>query len=226
MCTKSYLFIGWIKHLRQNQGVESQQAIDENAWPKHLFQVISSPSAAQTYTDRKNRCLGQRVGEQVPNSVNRMPRPSPKQKTNMGNLASSIAKHFMTFGHQTDSGPAFQVILRNPNRKLLAFCETLLINKCKIDPNVKSSISIRSETIPVRYQPCHSERLSDISHTPIQEGIKNPEILLRLMIISITTMLWELRNRRTRMGGMDQPFRTGTYLLQKAFGRQWTDFCL
>lgn len=70
--------------------------------------------------------------EHVPKCLmEQMTHHSPEQKAGKRNSALSIAKHLMTFGHQTDSKQAFQVILRKHNLGLRTLCEAPSINRLK-----------------------------------------------------------------------------------------------
>lgn len=54
--------------------------------------------------------------------------PVEEHKMSIRSQVTSFGKQLMSFGYHIDSGRAFQMILRNRNRRLLVFCEASLIN--------------------------------------------------------------------------------------------------
>lgn len=107
-------------------------------WGRSVFSLsartLTSVTEYFTFVDRSKTdgCLGKRMGEHASKwLVKQTTYPLPEQKVSTRNPASSIVKHLITFGHQMDSGRAFQAILRNCNPRLFAFCEALSINRLR-----------------------------------------------------------------------------------------------
>lgn len=116
-------FLHTNKYLNLNR--QSAKVTDLNA-PHIIYQFTFS------YGGRTDRCFGQRIGEHVPKwSVKQLTNSSPERKVSARNPVSSIEEHLMAFGHQNDTDQAFQVILRNRNPRLLAFCEALSISRLR-----------------------------------------------------------------------------------------------
>ena len=86
-------------------------------------------SCGDKYIGRTDRQLSERISEHIPKYLSR--RMDVNDTTQLPpqnrNPASSIAKHLLMEGHIVDQNQAFRVLLRNPQPRLLAFYEAMLI---------------------------------------------------------------------------------------------------